>query len=122
MRLVVHLLILTLIHFLLSVWVGSWSCIPLVFFWVVFFRADRWSIFWPILSILTSSFSMILWKDLPNQHILSIKMAQVMGMGKHYPLFIALSLLIPMVLSLLSALFADALVRRTRIKRRGDAI
>ena len=65
---------------------------------------------------------MILWKDIPNQHILSIKMAMVMGMGKNYPLFIALSLLIPMVLSLLSALFADALVRRTRIKRKGDAI
>lgn len=122
MRLVVHLLILTLIHFVLSMYLGSWSCILLVFFWVVFFRAERWSVFWPILSIMISSFCMILWKDIPNQHILSTKMAMVMGMGKNYPLFIALSLLIPMVLSLLSALFADALVRRTRIKRKGDAI
>ncbi len=122
MRLAVHLLILSLIHFALSMWVGSWSCIPLVFFWVVFFRLGRWNIFWPVLSILASSFSMILWKDIPNEHTLSTKMAMVMGLGKQYSVFMALSLLIPVLLSLLSALFADALLRRTPIKRRGDAI
>lgn len=90
---------LSALNFLFSLYTQWWIFVPLVILWVALFQIPRSRSVLSGMAIALSWLTMILFRDIPNHHILSTRMANLFGLKGNYILFIGFNVFIPFLLA-----------------------